>query len=341
MKTSLFDFVLPDLLIADHPANPRDAARMLVVADALKDSGVKDLPSFLKPGDIMVFNNTKVIPARLFGKRGDATIEVLLHKHVRADTWQCFVKPAKKLKAEDTLHFADGFFASVKEKLPDGQVVLVFTCEGAMLRDMLARHGHMPLPPYIDRADEATDKTGYQTVYAKHEGSVAAPTAGLHFTDNLLAAIEAKGIKREEVTLHVGGGTFLPVKSDDTKDHVMHSEWAYISSKTADIINQARMAGGRVIAVGTTALRTLETATDQSGQLLPFEGETDIFITPGYRFKAVDVLLTNFHLPKSTLFMLVCAFAGMERMKQAYSYAIDGRYRFYSYGDACLLYPSG
>lgn len=309
---------------------------MLVVQDALQDALVRDLPSFLRVGDIMVFNDTRVIPARLFGKRGEASIEILLHKQIRTDHWQCFARPAKKLKAGDRVHFAAGFDAEVIEKLPDGQVVLSLRADGNVA-DMLQRHGHMPLPPYIQRADEVADKTCYQTVYAKHEGSVAAPTAGLHFTEDLLSAIDAAGVTRAYVTLHVGGGTFLPVKAADTADHVMHSEWAHITPETAVAINKAKQAGGRVIAVGTTSLRTLESAADENGVVHAISRETDIFITPGYRFKAVDVLLTNFHLPKSTLFMLVSAFSGLERMNSAYAYAIDRRYRFYSYGDACLL----
>ncbi len=314
---------------------------MLVVNKSLRDMGVRDLPSFLKAGDVMVFNDTKVIPARLFGKRGEAAIEILLHKHMHDAMWQCFARPAKKLKIGDTVQFAPDFVAEVKEKRDDGQVVLAFNVSGDALRNQLNQHGHMPLPPYIERADEAADKTCYQTVYARHEGSVAAPTAGLHFTPELLAAIDAAGVKRVHVTLHVGGGTFLPVKVEDTNDHVMHSEYAEITPEVADTINAAKQAGGRVLAVGTTALRTLESAADGQGMVQPMARETDIFITPGYRFRIVDILLTNFHLPKSTLFMLVSAFSGLERMKMAYNHAIDRQYRFYSYGDACLLFVNG
>ncbi len=310
---------------------------MLVVGEQLRDMGVRDLLHFLKPGDVMVFNDTRVIPARLFGRRGDAGIEILLHKQVGGN-WQCFAKPGKKLKVGNTIEFAPGFSAEVMEKLPDGQVLLTFNQDAAGLRLLLEKHGHMPLPPYIERADVAADKECYQTVYAKHEGSVAAPTAGLHFTDELLAAIDAAGVKRAHVTLHVGGGTFLPVKVEDTKDHVMHSEWAQVSEETARMVNEAKSRGSRVIAVGTTALRTLESAADGQGVLRPMERETDIFITPGYQFKIVDMLLTNFHLPKSTLFMLVSAFSGLEKMKTAYKEAVSRNYRFYSYGDACLLY---
>jgi len=359
MKTSLFDFHLPESLIATAPAEPRDSARLLVVSEAIRDSVVSSLPEFLKPGDVMVFNNTKVIPARLFARRGDAAIELLLHKRYPANCetiaqdprpvqplrgsqddkalWQCFAKPAKKLKAGDKLIIADDFTAQVLEKRPDGQVVIAFE---EPWREKLERYGHVPLPPYIQRDDNTEDQHNYQTVYAKHEGSVAAPTAGLHFTDRLLAAIDAAGVKRVEVTLHVGGGTFLPVKAEDTGDHVMHSEWAQVSREAADAINAAKKAGGRVIAVGTTSMRTLESATDENGVLHPFEDETNIFITPGYRFRLVDLLMTNFHLPKSTLFMLVSAFSGRERMLAAYHHAIHQNYRFYSYGDACLLYRS-
>lgn len=335
MKTSLFDFHLPESLIATQPAEPRDSAWMLVVWDGLKHAGVADFPSFLKPNDIVVFNDTRVIPARLFGRRGEAKIEILLHKNIRNGQWSCFAKPAKKLKSSDEVSFADDFSASVVEKQPDGQVVLQF---GDDLHEKLAKYGHMPLPPYIKRDDNAADKERYQTVYAREEGSVAAPTAGLHFTPALLAAIDKAGAKRAHVTLHVGGGTFLPVKADDTDEHVMHSEYAEISKETADAINAAKKAGGRVIAVGTTSLRTLESAADDNGVVHPFARETNIFITPGYQFKAVDMLLTNFHLPKSTLFMLVSAFAGLEKMKTAYEEAVSKNYRFYSYGDACLLY---
>ena len=342
MKTELFDFELPESLIAVHPVSPRDSARMLVVKDSISDSVVSALPKFLNAGDVMVFNDTKVIPARLFGQRGDAKIELLLHKDKGASLWQCFAKPAKKLKAGDTLTIAGDFSAQVVEKLPSGEVMLQFNCSGAAFYEQLLAHGHMPLPPYIEKqrahGDEAADSTSYQTVYAKHEGSVAAPTAGLHFTDSLLKAIDDIGVQRVHVTLHVGGGTFLPVKSENTEDHVMHSEYAVVNQETADAVNRARGAGGRVIAVGTTSLRTLESAGDDNGILHPFAQETSIFITPGYRFKMVDMLMTNFHLPCSTLFMLVSAFAGLEQMRAAYAHAIAQQYRFYSYGDSSLLY---
>ncbi len=336
MKTSLFDFTLPDSLIAKYPASPRDSSRMLVVGDALHDKKISQLTDYLKPGDVMVFNDTKVIPARLFGKRGEAKVEILLHKQ-QENYWQCFAKPAKKLKPDDTIIFADDFSAKVIEKRSDGQVIIAFEDDDTLYAK-LERYGHMPLPPYITREDEQKDQECYQTVYAQHEGSVAAPTAGLHFTDDLLRKIDDAGVRRKHVTLHVGGGTFLPVKTEDTDEHVMHSEHATISQEVAERINECKRNGGRVIAVGTTALRTLESAADKDGVLHPMSKETDIFITPGYRFKAVDVLLTNFHLPKSTLFMLVSAFSGLERMQAAYKHAISEQYRFYSYGDACLLH---
>lgn len=368
MKTSLFDFKLPESLIAVAPVSPRDAARMLVVADAIQDRIVRELPQLLKPGDVMVFNDTRVIPARLHGKRGEGKVEILLHKRLRDAVWQCFAKPAKRLKENDTIQFADDFFATVSEKLPSGEVVLDFGIPYTALHEKLARYGEMPLPPYIQKqrlnvivseakecsqpqrhpsetkldrhvANAPRDDESYQTIYAKHEGSVAAPTAGLHFTPELLAAIDAAGVKRAHVTLHVGGGTFLPVKTDDTKDHVMHSEYTMVSEETAALVNQAKARGGRVIAVGTTSLRTLESAA-RGGKLQAFSGETDIFITPGYRFKLVDMLMTNFHLPCSTLFMLVSAFSGLERMKMAYEHAISQKYRFYSYGDTCFLYKN-
>ncbi|MEZ5690620.1 MAG: tRNA preQ1(34) S-adenosylmethionine ribosyltransferase-isomerase QueA [Rickettsiales bacterium] len=355
MKTSDFDFTLPQELIASAPVCPRDAARMLVVAENTYDKKITDLTSYLKKGDVLVFNDSKVIPARLIGKRGDAKIEVLLHKRIfypmnphpiplpegeGTNMWKCFAKPAKKLRVGDVVNFADDFSASVIEKYDDGQVLLGFSYSGDIFEQKLNTYGAMPLPPYIERvrcADDA-DNNSYQTIYAKNSGSVAAPTAGLHFTDRLLDAIDKMGVERLHVTLHVGGGTFLPVKAEDTNDHVMHSEYAVVTGDVAEIINVAKKAGGRVIAVGTTSVRTLESATNKHGILQEFAGETDIFITPGYEFKLVDAMLTNFHLPKSTLFMLVSAFSGLDRMKAAYAHAIEQKYRFYSYGDACLLF---
>lgn len=330
MRVDLFDFELPESCIASAPAHPRDAARMLYVGDTLKDLSVKDIPSLLGPGDVMVFNDTRVIPARLFGKRGEMGVEVLLHKPISRHEWLCFAKPAKRLKPGQVITFADDFSAVVGERA-GGQTRITFTCDDVFA--MLDRYGEMPLPPYMRRRAGDADKSTYQTAYAVHPGSVAAPTAGLHFTPALLAAIDAAGAKRVHVTLHVGAGTFLPVKADDTQDHVMHSEWVRVTPEAAAAINAA----SRVIAVGTTSCRTLESMTDESGVTHAGERETDIFITPGYRFRTVDVLMTNFHLPRSTLLMLVSAFAGRERMLDAYKHAIDAGYRFYSYGDACWL----
>lgn len=336
MKVSLFDFTLPDGRIATHPAEPRDSAKLLHVGEHLSDRIVRDLPQLLNPGDIMVFNNSRVIPARLFTQVGEKQIEVLLHRMQADGTWTAFARPAKKLKAGMRVEFATGFAATIEGRTDDGQVVLRFAQPETLFDDLRA-HGHMPLPPYIERADTAADKQSYQTMYAKHDGSVAAPTAGLHFTPELMAALEARGVKQAYVTLHVGAGTFQPVKVDDTDEHVMHKEWIELTAEAADAINAVKKSGGKVVAVGTTSLRILESVAADDGTLNPFSGETGIFITPGYRFKVVDRLMTNFHLPKSTLFMLVSAFAGLERMQAAYSHAIAGGYRFYSYGDTSLL----
>ena len=303
---------------------------MLYVGGTMRDMGVRDIPSLLRPGDVMVFNDTKVIPARLMGKRGDVNIELLLHQAISKNEWLCFAKPAKRLKEGNIVVFGDDFTAMVTGRGADGQVKLAFQCDDIFA--MLDKYGEMPLPPYMHRRADASDKDTYQTAYATHPGSVAAPTAGLHFTPALLAAIDAAGAKRVHVTLHVGAGTFLPVKVDDTDDHVMHSEWTQVSSAAADAINNAT----RVIAVGTTSMRTLESAA-VDGKVVAGERSTNIFITPGYEFQVVDVLMTNFHLPRSTLLMLVSAFAGRERMLDAYKHAIASGYRFYSYGDASWL----
>ena len=303
---------------------------MLYVGGTMRDMGVRDIPSLLRPGDVMVFNDTKVIPARLMGKRGDVNIELLLHQAISKNEWLCFAKPAKRLKDGNIVVFGDDFTATVMGRGADGQVKLAFQCDDIFA--MLDKYGEMPLPPYMHRRADASDKDTYQTAYATHPGSVAAPTAGLHFTPALLAAIDAAGAKRVHVTLHVGAGTFLPVKVDDTDDHVMHSEWTQVSSAAADAINNAT----RVIAVGTTSMRTLESAA-VDGKVVAGERSTNIFITPGYEFQVVDVLMTNFHLPRSTLLMLVSAFAGRERMLDAYKHAIASGYRFYSYGDASWL----
>jgi S-adenosylmethionine:tRNA ribosyltransferase-isomerase len=341
MRVDEFDFELPRQLIADHPAEPRDAARLLEVGPALQDRAIRDLPQLLRPGDLLVVNDTRVIPARLAGTRGAARVEITLHRDLGGGAWRAFAKGAKRLKPGDAIAFGDGFAATVAAKHDEGDLTLRFDAEGAEFRAKLARFGTMPLPPYIKRAGggDARDLADYQTMFAAKDGAVAAPTAGLHFTPPLIAALEAAGIARLTVTLHVGAGTFLPVKVADTRDHRMHSEMGFIDAAAAPRINAVRASGGRIIAVGTTSLRLLESAADASGRVQPFAGETALFITPGYRFRAVDLLLTNFHLPRSTLFMLVAAFAGLERMKAAYAHAIAERYRFFSYGDACLLHP--
>ena len=341
MRVDDFDFELPRDLIADHPIEPRDAARLLVVGEAPEDRHVGDLPALLRRGDLLVVNDTRVIPARLRGRRGAAGIEITLHRDLGGGQWRAFAKGAKRLKLGDRLSFGEGFAAEVAAKHAEGDVTLRFALEGERLREALLRFGSMPLPPYIKRGQgsEPRDRADYQTIFARKEGAVAAPTAGLHFSERLLAALDAAGIERVAVTLHVGAGTFLPVKVEDTRDHTMHSEWGMIEAETAARINAARARGGRIVAIGTTSLRLLESAAAEDGSIRPFAGETALFITPGYRFRAIDLLLTNFHLPRSTLFMLVAAFAGLERMKHAYAHAIAAKYRFFSYGDATLLYP--
>ncbi len=309
---------------------------MLHVSATLSDRTVRDLPLLLDPGDILVFNDSRVIPARLFTRVGEKEIEVLLHRAQTDGAWSAFARPAKKLKEGMVVEFAPGFAATIQGRTDDGQVVLRFARPETLFDDLRA-HGHMPLPPYIDRADTDADKQSYQTMYAAHDGSVAAPTAGLHFTPELMAALNARGIQQAFVTLHVGAGTFQPVKVDDTDEHVMHQEWIELSEEAAEAINATKRAGGKVVAVGTTSLRILESVAADDGTLKSHIGETDIFITPGYRFKVVDRLMTNFHLPKSTLFMLVSAFAGLNRMQAAYAHAIAHNYRFYSYGDTSLL----
>lgn len=339
MRLSDFDFDLPAELIAQQPMRPRDAARLLHVGlDDTRDRLVGDLPELLRPGDLMVVNDTRVIPGRLRGRRGEASIEVTLHKREGAAIWRAFARPARRLRPGDRIDFPKTLTAMVEEKGEGGEVVLTFDRAGAELSSALEAVGAMPLPPYIKRPQsDPADRDDYQTVFAERPGAVAAPTAGLHFTPRLLGALEARGISRIAVTLHVGAGTFLPVRSDDVVEHVMHAEWGSISTEAAAAINQKRAEGGRIVAVGTTALRLLESAAAPDGTVQPFEGETRLFILPGYRFKVVERLITNFHLPQSTLFMLVCAFAGTDRMKAAYEHAIAEKYRFYSYGDACLL----
>ena len=341
-QVAAYDFELPRELIAERPAVPRESARLLRVGAAgLGDFRVADLPALLAPGDLLVFNDTRVIPARLKGRRGTAGIEVTLHEKVGPDSWQAFARPAKKLAAGDRVVFAEGFGAEVAAKGLAGEVLLRFDCGDEALMAMLERHGRMPLPPYIRRPEGADgrDQTDYQTMFARRRGAVAAPTAGLHFTPGLLAALAGRGVAHTTVTLHVGAGTFLPVKVDDLRDHHMHREIGVIEPAAVAAVAAARARGGRVVCVGSTSLRLLESAAAPDGTLAPFAGATDIFITPGYRFRVADLMLTNFHLPRSTLFMLVCAFAGFERMHAAYAHAIAQGYRFYSYGDCCLLHP--
>jgi S-adenosylmethionine:tRNA ribosyltransferase-isomerase len=338
MKTADFDFELPAALIARHPARPRDRARLLEVGERLVDRGVGDLPELLVAGDVLVVNDTRVLPARLDGVRVGASVEVTLHRREAPARWRAFARPAKRLHRGDVIEFAPGFAAEVAGRGPEGDVVLQFAGDDAELLRQLDTYGRIPLPPYIRRAAaDPRDRDDYQTVFAARAGAVAAPTAGLHFTPTLLAALAAHGVATVALTLHVGAGTFLPVRVEDVRDHRMHLEYGEIGAAAAQRINQARAAGHRVVAVGTTSLRLLETAARPDGALATFAGETDIFITPGYRFKMVDLLLTNFHLPRSTLFMLVCAFAGTARMRAAYAHAIAAGYRFYSYGDCCLL----
>jgi S-adenosylmethionine:tRNA ribosyltransferase-isomerase len=359
MRTGLFDFELPPERIALRPAVPRDAARLLVVrpsgADRLDDHTLRDLPNLLDPGDALVVNDTKVIPARLKGRRvgrgsTEPTIEAILHKRLDGSHWRAFVRPAKRLEIGDTVRFGDEgkvcflgqLDAEVSAKDEDGEITFSFSFYGPILDQAIEERGDVPLPPYIasKRPPDAQDRHDYQTVFARHDGSVAAPTAGLHFTPTLIARLAERGIEIHRITLHVGAGTFLPVKAEDTVDHRMHAEWGEVPAAVADALNATRAKGGRIVAVGSTALRLIETAADEAGRIHAFSGETAIFITPGYRFRAVDLMLTNFHLPRSTLFMLVAAFSGLDAMKRAYAHAIAAGYRFYSYGDACLLYPA-
>ncbi len=345
MKVDLFDFELPPERIALRPVRPRDAAKMLHVRGPgapFEDCGVRDLPNLLQPGDVLVFNDTRVIPAQLEGRRagGEAKIGATLHKRIDLRRWQAFIRNAKRVKIDDQLIFGGGVTAIAETRHPDGSITLFFEGEEAV-EVLLDRAGTMPLPPYIagKRGVDEQDLADYQTMFAREDGAVAAPTASLHFTDELVAALDARGVLRETLTLHVGAGTFLPVKADDTNDHAMHSEFGRIEAKAAERLNAVKAAGGRIIAVGTTSLRLIESAAREDGTIAPFEGDTDIFITPGYAFKGVDGLMTNFHLPKSTLMMLVSALMGRDRMMAAYAHAIENEYRFYSYGDSSLLIP--
>ena len=357
MRTDLFDFHLPPERIALRPAMPRDAARLLVVrpggAGEFEDHIVSDLPDLLRPGDAVVVNDTKVIPARLVGRRigrGEAepVIEATLHRRLDGSRWRAFVKPGKRLAIGDVVRFGEEgqvcflgqLDAMVEAKGGGGEVTLAFAFHGPVLDQAIEERGAMPLPPYIAsrREPDEQDRADYQTLFAREEGSVAAPTAGLHFTDALIAKLAARGVSLHKVTLHVGAGTFLPVKADDTSGHRMHAESGSVSAETAVALNEIRRTGGRIVAVGSTSLRLLESACGEDGVLRPFEGDTALFITPGYRFRAVDVMMTNFHLPRSTLFMLVAAFSGLDVMRRAYAHSIAAGYRFYSYGDACLLF---
>ncbi len=354
MKVDIFDFNLDKDLIAKEPAKPRDSSRLLDLSDGQRivDRHFYDLPKILQKGDVLVFNDTKVIPARLYGARGDALVELTLYHPVDGLSWWSFIKNSKRLKPGDIITFYTSdisvlestFQAKVlKKDLQDG-VEIEFLCGVDSLGSNLQKYGSMPLPPYIKRDkplkglwNPYNDKEDYQTVYAKYEGAVAAPTAGLHFTQNVLDELDKVGVQKVFLTLHVGAGTFLPVKTDDTENHKMHAEFGIITQNTADMINQAKREGRRIIAVGTTSVRLLESAADEKGMLHPFYGETNIFITPGYKFKIIDMIITNFHLPKSTLFMLICAIAGTETMKKAYAHAMKEKYRFYSYGDSSIL----
>jgi len=342
VDVSLFDFALPNDRIALRPAAPRDSARLLVLAgDATRDAHVSDLPGLLRAGDVLVFNDTRVIPAQLEGMRGAARIGATLHKREGPRRWRAFIRNAKKLHEGEEVDFGAGVTATASDRAEDGSFALDFAGEEPV-EFLLERCGRMPLPPYIasKRPLDARDADDYQTMFAADPGAVAAPTAALHFTPGLMESLQAAGIAHATLTLHVGAGTFLPVKAEDTAGHRMHAEWGRIDAATADRLNAVRAAGGRVVAVGTTSLRLIESATGDDGVIRPFEGDTAIFITPGYRFRGIDGLLTNFHLPKSTLFMLVSALMGLERMQAGYAHAIENGYRFYSYGDGSLLIPT-
>ena len=358
MKVDIFDFEMDKSLIANQPADPRDSCKLLDLSnpDIIRDRIFYELPDLLEEGDVLVFNDTKVIPARLYARRGQAEVEVTLYHPIDGIEWWAFIKNSKRLHIDDIITFytdeispeKSTFTARILEKKADDGIRLTFNCTPQDLAKKLEEYGSMPLPPYIKREKPSTegntslwsrysDKENYQTIYAKYEGAVAAPTAGLHFTDRVLKALEEKGVKKVFLTLHVGAGTFLPVKVEDTDNHKMHAEYGIIHQEACDMINQAKREGKKIVAVGTTSLRLLETAADEQGILHPFTGETSIFITPGYKFKIIDYIITNFHLPKSTLFMLICAIAGIDRMKNAYRHAMTHGYHFYSYGDSSIL----
>lgn len=341
MQVDIFDFVLDKSLIANQPANPRDTSKLLDMSNVpeIKDRRFYDLPDLLEEGDVLVFNDTKVIPAKLVAYRGNAKVEITLYRPVNALQWWAFIKNSKRLKPDDIIIVENSDFkAKILEKKEDDGVLLEFLCAPEDVQINLSKYGFMPLPPYIKREEKNdNDFKNYQTIYAKHEGAVAAPTAGLHFTDRVFEALEKKGVKKVFLTLHVGAGTFLPVKVEDTKNHKMHSEYGIISQESCDIINQAKKNGKKIVAVGTTSLRVLETAANPDGTINPWCGDTNIFITPGYKFKIIDYIITNFHLPKSTLFMLICAIGGIDFMKQAYQHAMTNQYRFYSYGDSSII----
>jgi S-adenosylmethionine:tRNA ribosyltransferase-isomerase len=338
MRIENFDFALPADAIAQHPTRPRDAARLLCIGQRLEDRKVRDLPRLLRPGDLLVLNDTKVMPTRLFGRRGGVSVEATLLEEMVPGRWRALARPARRLRPSDRVEFAPGLGAVVASKGSNGTLLLDFGCARETMAAALQAHGAAPLPPYIHRdAPDPRDREDYQTIFAARPGAVAAPTAGLHFTSELLVALDAEGVRRTSITLHVGAGTFLPIKTERIEDHVMHAEHGEIGADAAEAIVACLRGGGRVVAVGTTALRLIETVADESGRVRAWSGETALFIKPGFRFRVADLLLTNFHLPRSTLFMLVCAFAGTDRMKAAYAHALASGYRFYSYGDACLL----
>jgi S-adenosylmethionine:tRNA ribosyltransferase-isomerase len=339
VRVDLFDYELPAALVAQAPAEPRDSARLLLVGEALGEALVRDLPELLRPGDLLVLNDTRVLPTRFFGRRGEVPVELTLVEPEGEDAWWALARPGKRLRPGNRVRLAPGFSATVAGKDGEGRVRLSFALAGEELRAAIRAAGSMPLPPYIrrPRGGEAADREAYQTLFARREGSVAAPTAALHFTPDLMNRLAARGVRHAFVTLHVGLGTFAPVKAEDTDGHRMHEEWREVPEETAAAVTATRAAGGSVVAVGTTATRALESAAGEDGSVRPGAGRTSLFVTPGHRFRVVDRLLTNFHLPRSTLLMLVAAFAGLERTRAAYAHAVARGFRFFSYGDACLI----